>query len=102
MIQHQIKLTLRIDGRNTIQNFLVLNLGKKDNIILGYPWLAKNNPQINWAAGEVHMIGTAVPHHDDPQIVEQCYLLRYLRVVERNQSEYATQIYVQQRNVATL
>ena len=28
MIQHQVKLHLRIDGRNSVQNFFVLNLGK--------------------------------------------------------------------------
>ena len=47
MICHQVKLHLRIDGRNTIQNFFVLNLGKQNNNILGYPWLMKNNPQID-------------------------------------------------------
>ena len=45
---------------------------------------------------------TTVPHHDDPQIVEQCYLLQYLGAVERDESEYITWIYAQQRNVATL
>ena len=28
MIHHQVKLHLRINGRNSIQNFFVLNLGK--------------------------------------------------------------------------
>ena len=80
----------------------MLNLGKKDNIILRYPWLAKNNPRINWAAREVHIIGTAVPRHDDPQMVEQCYLLWYLGAIEKNKPEYAARIYAQQRSAATL
>ena len=79
----------------------MLDLGKKDNIILGYPWLMKNNPQINWTTGEVQIIGTPTPHHDDLEIIEQKYLLQYLGAVERDESEYATRIYAQQRNQAT-
>ena len=65
IIQHQVKLILRIDRRNVVQHFFVLNLGKRDNIILGYSWLAKNNLRMNWTTREVHMIGTTVPHHDN-------------------------------------
>ena len=62
----------------------------------------KNNPRIDWTMGEVHMIGTPIPHHDSPEIVEQRYLLRYLRAVEWDESDYATQIYAQQSNATTL
>ena len=72
-----------------IQNFFIRNLGKWNNIILGYPWLTKNNPWIDWTTGEVHMIGTPIPRHDEPRIIEQQYLLQYLRAVERDESEYA-------------
>ena len=58
MIHHQVKLHLRIDGKNTTQHFFVLNLGKWNNIILGYPWLTRNNPCINWTTGEVDSIHT--------------------------------------------
>ena len=61
MIHHQLTLCLQIDGRNMMQTFFVLNLLKQDNIILGYPWLTRNNPQINWTTGEVCMLGTPVP-----------------------------------------
>ena len=71
MIHHQVKLHLRIDERNTTQNFFMLNLGKRNNNILGYPWLMKNNPSIDWTTGEVHMIGTPVPCHDEPEMIEQ-------------------------------
>ena len=73
MIHHQIKLHLQIKGRMTLQHFFVLNLGGQDNIILGYPWLMKNNPQINWGIREVHMIGTPIPRHDEPEVVKQRY-----------------------------
>ena len=100
-IKHQVQLHLRIQGRTTTQTFYVLNLGKRDNIILGYPWLTKNNLQINWGTREVQMIGTLITHHDNLKIVEQQYLLQYLGALERDESEYATQIYAQQLNTAT-
>ena len=71
MICHQVKLHLWIDGRNTGQNFIVVNLGKRDNIILGYPWLMKKNPWIDWTSGEVHMIRTPASHHNEPEIIMQ-------------------------------
>ena len=47
------------------------------------------------------MIGTPTPQHDNPEIVKQQYLLWYLEAVEKDESEYAAQIYVQHRNQAT-
>ena len=74
MICHQVKLHLRINGRNMIQNFFVLNLGKRNNIILGYHWLMRNNPQIDWTTGEVHMIGTPIVTQSVQK--NSCVLLR--------------------------
>ena len=54
-----------------MQTFLVLNLGEKNNVILGYLWLNKHNPTINWADGMVKMKGTPTRRHDDPEIIEQ-------------------------------
>ena len=102
MICYQIKLHLRINGKNSTQYFFILNLGKKNNIILGCPWLMKNNPHINWTTRKVHLVGTHVPQHDQPEIIEQRYLLWYLRVVKQDESEYTTWIYAQQQNAATL
>ena len=95
MIHHRVKLHLRIDGRNMVQNFFVLNLGRWNNIILGYPWLMKNNLHIDWTTGEVHMIGTPIPQHDEPEMVKQQYLLQYLGAVEQDESKYTTRIYAQ-------
>ena len=61
MIHYQVKLHLRIDEKNSMQYFFMLNLGKWNNIILDYPWLTKNNLCIDWTMGEVHLIGTPVP-----------------------------------------
>ena len=70
IICYQIKLHLRMNGRNSTQHFFILNLGKKNNIILGYPWLTRNNLLINWMTGEVCLRGTPIPWHDEPEIIE--------------------------------
>ena len=102
MIRYQIDLNLRIEERNSLQRFFVMDLGNKNTVILGHPWLTKTNPLINWMAGTVRMRGTPIPRHDDPRILEHRYLLRYLRAEEKDNSELAARIYAQQRNAATL
>ena len=102
MIRYQIDLNLRIKDRNSLQRFFVMDLGNKNTVILGHPWLTRTNPLINWTARTVKMRGTPVPRHDDPRILEQRYLLRYLHALEKDNSELAARIYAQQRNEATL
>ena len=79
-----------------------MDLGNKNTVILGHPWLTKTNPFINWTAGTVRMRGTPVMRHDDPKILKQRYLLQYLHAMEKDNSELAAKIYTQQRNAATL
>ena len=95
LIRYQIDLHLRINERNSIQHFFIMDLSKKNNIILGYPWLTKSNPIINWATGTVTLRGTPAPQHDEIKILEQRYFLQYLQVVEQDNSELVTQIYAQ-------
>ena len=102
MIHYQIDLHLRINGKDSIQQFFTMDLGKKNNIILGYPWLTRNNLTINWASGVVTLKGTPTPRYNNPQVVEQRYLLQYLGAAEQNNSELAAWIYAQQRNATTL
>ena len=102
MIRYQINLNLRIEGRNSLQRFFIMDLGNKNTAILGHPWLTRMNPVIDWTAGTVRMRGTPIPRHDDPKILEQRYLLRYLHAIERDNSELAARVYAQQRNAATL
>ena len=61
MICYQINLYLRINQRNSIQRFFIMNLRKKKNIMLGYPWLTRSNLIINWATGTVTLRGTPTP-----------------------------------------
>ena len=44
MIRYQIDLHLRIEGRNSLQRFFVMDLGNKNTVILGHPWLTRTNP----------------------------------------------------------
>ena len=48
------------------------------------------------------MRGTPILRHDDPKILEQRYLLRYLHAIEKDNSELAARVYAQQRNTATI
>ena len=51
MIQHQVKLCLWIKGRTSTQNVFLLNLGGCDR-----------------GKGEVQIIGTPNPRHDEPEV----------------------------------
>ena len=102
MIHYQVDLYLRINRRDSPQHFFVMDLGNKNTIILGHPWLTKVNPIIDWTAGTVKLRGTPTPRHDDPKILEQRYLLQYLHALKQDNSEFAAWIYAQQRNTATL
>lgn len=51
-ISHYAPLDIRIHGRTFRHNFLITSLGKED-MILGYTWLKKANPDINWQHGTI-------------------------------------------------
>ena len=49
-IKHYVNLNLDIFGQKKTMCLLVTGLGKQ-KIILGFPWLQKHNPIINWQTG---------------------------------------------------
>ena len=49
-INAYVDLTMEIDGKTTDVQLLVTGLGSQ-KIILGFPWLNKHNPDINWKTG---------------------------------------------------
>ena len=77
----------------------MLNLGGQDNIILGHPWLTRNNTQIDWGTGQVHMIRTPISRHDKPEVVEQRYLMRYLGACQQENLKYTAAICQQQKKM---
>ena len=50
-IKTYIDLELEINERKTKTQLLITGLGK-EQIILGFPWLNQQNPDINWKMGE--------------------------------------------------
>lgn len=74
LIWYQVHLNLWVQDWLMEQTFLVINYGK-DNVILGYNWLAKTNPRIDWMQGEITVAGDMTPQHDHPDTQGQWYLI---------------------------
>jgi len=53
-IMHQVKCNIFFKGHVERVRMDVCNLGKTE-VILGMPWLAAHNPEIDWEKGEVKM-----------------------------------------------
>ncbi|EGO00151.1 hypothetical protein SERLA73DRAFT_53035, partial [Serpula lacrymans var. lacrymans S7.3] len=51
-INHYTYQQIEAGGRNAMCKFLITGLGKED-ILLGYPWLHKVNPTIDWTSKSV-------------------------------------------------
>jgi len=53
-ITHEVECNVYYRGHQERMKFDVCNLGRTD-VILGMPWLAAHNPEIDWEKGEVKM-----------------------------------------------
>jgi len=53
-IMEEVTLILSYQGHKECTVFKVCDLGKS-NLIIGYTWLHKHNPEINWETGKVEM-----------------------------------------------
>ena len=53
-IMHQVECNVFYKGHMERMRMDVCDLGKME-VILGMPWLAAHNPEINWETGEVKM-----------------------------------------------
>ena len=51
-ITHEATLMMIHKGHKEKVTFEICNLGKV-NLIIGYTWLKKHNPEINWNTGEI-------------------------------------------------
>jgi len=54
-VTHQVEVNVYYKGHVERMRMDVCDLGKTE-IILGIPWLATYNPEINWKTGEVKMM----------------------------------------------
>ena len=52
IITTYVNLDLVVNGRKTRERLFVTGLGR-ERIILGFPWLTEQNPDINWKTGEL-------------------------------------------------
>ena len=52
IIEKYIDLEFKIDSRKFKEQFYITGLGKQ-KIILGFPWLQKHNPKIDWKTGKI-------------------------------------------------
>ena len=51
-ISHYARLPLKIGDKHEKTEFFITNIGP-ENVILGLPWLRRNNPQIDWEVLEL-------------------------------------------------
>ena len=54
LVTHEIKVNMYYQGHIERMKLDVCDLGRTE-VILGMPWLAVHNPEINWETGEVRM-----------------------------------------------
>jgi len=47
-----VQLDITVNGQQEKIKLLMTGLGKQ-KIILGFPWLNRHNPEINWQTGEL-------------------------------------------------
>ena len=59
-IKHYISLEMEIFGQSQTIRLLVTGLGKQ-KILLGFPWLQKNNPTIDWQNGTFQPRSVHIP-----------------------------------------
>src|ERR1700747_3040349 len=68
---HRCQLRIKYNGKEDLQDFYITNLGK-DRIILGYPFLERFNPKIDWSEGRLTegpvVIQTAMFKHLDRMV----------------------------------
>ena len=63
-IKHYVNLELEIFGQLQTIRLLITGLGKQ-KILLGFPWLQKNNPLIDWQNGTFQWLSIHIPQNFD-------------------------------------
>ena len=81
-IHHVVNLRLQIDDHDEVFPFAVTKTGKSD-IIIGFEWLRKHNPMIDWQSGSISFDRcppTCSYHPLDPNIGDgQCPIAATMR-----------------------
>ena len=65
-IQSYVNLRFKIGNKYFIEHFYLTGLGKQ-TIILGFPWLKKHNPLVNWQTGHINWQDEEEDTRTDPK-----------------------------------
>jgi len=98
---HYCRLRIIHNGEEDLQNFYLTNLGK-DRIILGYPFMSRFNPKVNWRKGSLSkgkvVIQSAVFKHLDQMVTNwQAKARRQLGEPEHGEAIYVRKATISQR-----
>ncbi len=77
-------LTVKYDGNEVLQRFFIIELGG-DSMLLGMPFLAAHNPDVNWSKGQLE--GKVSAHTADAHLWtphRQHHYLRFLHIEARD------------------
>jgi hypothetical protein len=98
-LTHYCRLRILFDGKEDLQDFYITTLGK-DRLILGFPFLQKFNPTVDWKRGRfkkgVVSIQSAMYKHLDRTVL--AYQKRALKTLGRPKEGEA--IFVRRANIA--
>ena len=61
-VTHYCILLIKIDRRVMVGKFNITKLSRKDDILLGFPWLAAIQPDIDWAKKTISLPPTEKSH----------------------------------------
>jgi hypothetical protein len=89
-IQEYVDLTLIIDEKPSIERFLVTNLGKED-MILGYSWLAKWEPEIRWSDGLIRFRNSPGARYLEAHIAKEQEIIEFLEIRRLTQATQMAQ-----------
>ena len=93
-IKHYVNLKIEIFGQPQTVRLLITGLGKQ-KILLGFPWLQKNNPIIDWQTGTFQRRSIHVPRKFDFRKKVEALLAKPLPkptvTDEEDQDEWMTQ-----------
>ena len=87
-ISEVAEMVVTYKGHSERVQFAVTGLGKQ-KLILGFTWLKKHNPEINWTTGEVKMT-RCLEHHCAGCIAERRHQRTVARILAQLRSSYHT------------
>ena len=82
-ITHYLNLAVTTGGTTKEMRFLITDIGRED-ILLGYPWLATYEPRFSWKHGTIDKANLPIVLHTIKPNSYQNMVTRYLSTEERD------------------